>query len=366
MGRPRKNNKERWLSSKYNIGYLEPINGVAYTRIAGVRRTTKLRWLEKNRRDAVRILERRVLEYLHPELIPVIEESNDSITLFEAMREFKNARFQDYTENVIVVYRRTFNYFFKADMELEYEKMLQHIMHVNNTSELKVSTRKKYLVQLRRFFNFCKERGFIEKNPIDVIGVPKLPKKNKKLIFKRKEINKLIKHFMDNPNLHEYGYLIKFLSQTGLRIGEALSLTWKDVDDNGFVVHGKGSIDRYFPLVNPDNNDVIFPEVKEILEIMAKYQYEKVFRWRFPSKPQYHLNMAMEKLDIPKNIDGQSRSLHTFRSTAEYWWENELMLPFDVICDLAGHSMAVREGHYRKERGLKELAKVITHHIKKD
>ncbi len=27
----------------------------------------------------------------------------------------------------------------------------------------------------------------------------------------------------------------------------------------------------------------------------------------------------------------------------------ELMF-FDVICDLAGHSMAIREGHYRKER----------------
>lgn len=363
MSRPKKKDKERWISSKYNIGYMEPINGVAYTRIAGKRQTTKIKWLEKNKRDAIQILEERIKLYLYPELERVTEEPRKILTLFEAIKEFKNVRFQDYSINVKVVYRRTFNYFFTKDIMLEYELILQHIIKKNSDSKLKPSTRKKYLIQLRRFFEFCIERQFIEKNPIDIIGIPRVPKKVSKLVFEKHEVKLIVKFFTNRPHMVEYGILFEFLSKTGLRIGEALSLKWEDVNDFGFKIHGKGNIERYFPIINPEDNSLLFPEVKDMLDKLRKINKDKVFRWNFPSQPQFHLNDALTKLELPKKINGLSRSIHTFRATAEFWWENELMLPFDVICDLAGHSMAVREGHYRKERGLKELAKVIKHHI---
>lgn len=363
MARPIKKNKERWISTKYNIGYLEPRNGIAQTRICGKRKTTNLKWVEKNKKDAIKILEERIKLYLHPEFEVHNEDSIKPTTLFEAIREFKNARFKDYTINVKIVYRRTFNYFFLNDMVLDYEKILQHVISKNSESKLKPSTRKKYLIQLRRFFEFCIERQFIEKNPVDIIGIPKVPKKVSKLIFERNEIEAIVNYFTSKPHMVEYGLLFRLLSLTGLRIGEALSLRWEDINNHGFRIHGKGDNERYFPIINPEDNSILFPEVGELIKKLISFNKDKVFRWNSPAQPQFHLNDAMKKLDIPKMINGQSRSIHTFRATAEYWWENELMLPFDVICDLAGHSMAVREGHYRKERGLKELAKVIKHHI---
>jgi integrase len=363
MARPKKKDKERWTSSKFNIGYLEPINGVAYTRIAGKRQTTKLTWLEKNKKEAVQILEERIKLYLNPELEITHEEKPKEVTLFQAIKEFKEARFMDYSVHVKVVYRRTFNYFFSKDMVLDYEQMLQFIIKKNSDSTLKTSTRKKYLVQIRRFFEFCVERKYLEKNPVDIIGIPKVPKKSSKLIFEKEEIKKIVDFFLEKEHMKEYGLLFKFLSQTGLRIGEALTLSWEDVSDLGFRIHGKGDVDRYFPIINPEDDSILFPEVKEILNELRAINRDKVFHWKFPAQPQFHLNEAMKKLKIAKMINGLSRSIHTFRSTAEFWWENELMLPFDVICDLAGHSMAVREGHYRKERSMKEIAKVVKHHM---
>lgn len=365
MARPVNKSKERWTSSKYNIGYLEPRNGIVQTRICGKRQTTHLKWIEKNKKEAIAILEERIKKFLHPELTEIEPEILVPKTLFEAIKEFKNTRFQDYSINVKAVYRRTFNYFFSSDIILEYEKILQHLVQKNSNSKLKVSTRKKYLIQLRRFFEFCKERQFIDKNPIDIIGIPKVPKKINKLIFQKHEVEAIVQYFLSKSHMIEYGLLFKFLSQTGLRIGEALNLKWDDISDMGIKILGKGGFERYFPLVNPEDKTIIFPEVLSLIQEIKKIGNKKVFRWNSPAQPQFHLNNAMKKLNIPKHINGVSRSIHTFRATAEYWWENELMLPFDVICDLAGHSMAVREGHYRKERGLKELAKVIKHYIQK-
>lgn len=363
MARPVDKSKERWTSSKYNIGYLEPRNGIAQTRICGKRQTTHLRWIDKNKKEAIAILEARIKIHLHPELEIVAKDDSTAKTLFEAIVEFKETRFKDYTANVKSVFRRAFNYFFVNDMNLEYETLLQHLTKINSNSNLKNSTRKKYIIQMRRFFQFCVERGFLDKNPIEIIGVPKVQPKKIKLIFEKTEIDKITSYFATKKHLEEYGLLFKFLSLTGLRISEALSLHWEDITQNGFKIKGKGGNPRYFPLINPDDKSILFPEVLELLKRLKTINKEKVFHWNNPAQPQFHLNEALKKLNIPKHINGVSRSIHTFRATAEYWWENELMLPFDVICDLAGHSMAVREGHYRKERGLKELAKVIKHHI---
>lgn len=171
MARPVNKSKERWTSSKYNIGYLEPRNGIVQTRICGKRQTTHLKWVEKNKKEAIAILEERIKIHLHPELEIVLVDKIIPKTLFEAIKEFKDTRFKDYTTNVKGVFRRAFNYFFINDMKLEYESLLQHLTKINTNSNLKNSTRKKYIIQMRRFFQFCVERELIEKNPIDIIGI---------------------------------------------------------------------------------------------------------------------------------------------------------------------------------------------------
>ncbi|MEN6510811.1 MAG: hypothetical protein ABFD00_03150 [Chloroherpetonaceae bacterium] len=134
--------------------------------------------------------------------------------MFEAIKEFKNTRFKDYSINVKIVYRRTFNYFFSSDMILEYEKIWQHLFN-------------KILIQ--------------------------------------------------NWWFH-----------------------------------------RYFPIINPEDGTILFPEVLNLIQEIKKIGNTKVFRWNSPDQPQFHLNKAMKILNIPKHMSGVFRSIHTFRATAQY------------------------------------------------
>lgn len=110
MARPVNKSKGRWVSSKYNIGYLEPRNGIAQTRICGKRQTTNLKWIEKNKKEAIAILEERIKIHLHPELEIVQIEKSVPKTLYEAIKEFKDTRFKDYTTNVKGAFRRVSNW----------------------------------------------------------------------------------------------------------------------------------------------------------------------------------------------------------------------------------------------------------------
>ena len=356
--------KERWVSSKYNIGYCQQINGIIYTRISDNRKTTKLVWNEKNKREAIRILEERIKYYLHPELLKQETQELGITTLFSAISDFQSIRYKDFTNNVIGVFQRAFNYYFAEDMPLNYESILQHVIKKNNESDLKVSTRRKYLMQLNRFFEFCIERNYLDKNPLLIIGKPSNPRKEEFLIYEDKEIEAIIKFFREK-SLNEYACLFKFLSLSGMRISEALNLKWEDVSDKEIKIYGKGGAIRHFPLQTAENR-ILFPEIIDTLNELRliNKNVERVFHWNDPAKPRHHLKIAFQKLGIAKIINGQARTIHTFRPTAEYWWENVLMLPFDVICDLAGHSMAVRQAHYRKQRKFKELSNVIGAHIK--
>ncbi len=79
---------------------------------------------------------------------------------------------------------------------------------------------------------------------------------------------------------------------------------------------------RYFPIINPEDGTILFPEVLNLIQEIKEIGNTKVFRWNSPAQPQFHLNKAMKILNIPKHINGVFCSIHTFRATAQYWWEN--------------------------------------------
>jgi len=229
------------------------------------------------------------------------------------LKEFKNARYSDISINVEVMFKRTIKFFTLKDMELDYETILNHLIKRNSSSELKASTRKKYLLQLRRFFNYCVEREYFKKNPVDVIGIPQVPAKKLNNIFEKGEVNAIVDYFLNRTNMVEYGILYKFLSQTGCRIGEALSLKWEDVKEDGFLIHGKGGYERPFPLINIEDNSTLFPEVIELFNQLRLINKDKVFHWKYPAQPQYHLNEALNKLQIPKI----KNEIHNTKETRE-------------------------------------------------
>ena len=113
---------------------------------------------------------------------------------------------------------------------------------------------------LHHFFNFCIEKGLIEKNP--AAGVKKLNELSRLKTLSDSDIGKLIAGATNKLTRD----LITFLIYTGCRKGEALNLKWDDVDMQNDVIAIKGTktkYDRYIPISKP---------LKEILSGIEKKQ----------------------------------------------------------------------------------------------
>ena len=98
---------------------------------------------------------------------------------------------------------------------------------------------------LYNFFNFCIERGYLDKNP--ATGIKKLNELSRLKTLSDSDIGKLIAGATNKLTRD----LITFLIYTGCRKGEALNLKWDDVDLQNNVIAIKGTktkYDRYIPI----------------------------------------------------------------------------------------------------------------------
>ncbi len=104
------------------------------------------------------------------------------------------------------------------------------------------------IVILHHFFNFCIEKGYIDKNPCN--GIKRLNELSRLKTLSDEDINKLIAGATNKLTKD----LITFLIYTGCRKGEALNLKWDDVDMQNDVIAVKGTktkYDRYIPISKP-------------------------------------------------------------------------------------------------------------------
>ncbi len=129
-------------------------------------------------------------------------------------------------------------------------------------SEISLRTANIEVGTLYNFFNFCIEKGLIEKNP--AFKIKKLNELSRLVTLSDEDIDRLIAGATNKLTKD----LITFLIYTGCRKGEALNLKWENVNLNNNVIAIKGTktkYDRYIPISKP---------LKEILiNIEKKSEY---------------------------------------------------------------------------------------------
>lgn len=357
MGRSRDSRKRR-ITSSIAAGYAEVIDGHWHTRIDGVRKSTFLKDDPANDDRVRTILEERSLDHAMRRLgrAPV-EAPREIVTIFELRDEYKQVRGSDIPANSLVIFDQMFREYFPANIEVTYEVVYWHLVEALKRSTMQQSTRRKRLQQLRKMLRFAIERGYLEKNPVDTIGIPKLPKKAENKIYSHQEVDAIIAHFFAREDMRQYALLFRFLSLSAMRIGEALKLRWSDVDETSIRIDGKGERRRNFPLA-------VFPAVRACLDDLRQFANANrgyVFRWRYASQPQWHLKRAKMRLGVPVD-DG--RSIHTFRATAEHWMKTEMLIPAETVCKLAGHSLAIHMRDYHATPSADELADEVRSHVR--
>ena len=115
-------------------------------------------------------------------------------------------------------------------------------------SEISFAYLNKEILILSNFFNFCIEKGLIDKNP--AFKIKKLNELSRLKTLSDSDIEKLIAGATNKLTRD----LMAFLIYTGCRKGEALNLKWDDVDMQNDVIAVKGTkakYDRYIPISKP-------------------------------------------------------------------------------------------------------------------
>jgi len=109
------------------------------------------------------------------------------------------------------------------------------------------TTRVRKLAAIRKFFKFLKENNIAANNPAETVVGPIREEKDPEVLYKN-EYKALL--YEAQENLRDYAILMTFL-QTGLRVGELVSLNLDDIDlENKLLIvrQGKGRRDRTIPI----------------------------------------------------------------------------------------------------------------------
>ena len=109
---------------------------------------------------------------------------------------------------------------------------------VESDKHYSLATIRKSFNLLNAAFKYAVGAGDIARNPMDFVEMPKesvLEKKTKDVqFFTDEQMSKIYEEatskFSNGKPHYYYGLLIEVLARTGIRIGEALGLKWKDVD----------------------------------------------------------------------------------------------------------------------------------------
>lgn len=143
-----------------------------------------------------------------------------------------------------------------SEIEQVTEEKVRNLFYYGRTErKWTISTYLTYRNSLIVFFRWCVKQGYLEKNPVDEIEVPKLEKRLPNKLTRQGAFRLLEISF-------NYPYDYKFLRYrnhaifatfifAGLRKQELLNLKFGDVDIDNltiFVRQGKGSKDRIIPI----------------------------------------------------------------------------------------------------------------------
>ncbi|HFI0136292.1 TPA: tyrosine-type recombinase/integrase [Streptococcus suis] len=139
------------------------------------------------------------------------------------------------------------DYFSKVDNvgKLTYEDIYQFREHLkqkvaqNSNKPLSTNTINKIMILLKKIFDVGLRKGYYATNPVKLLK--KLPIEKTKMQFWTVEE---FQRFLTLFELEEYNIKLLFtvLFFTGLRLGEALALTWQDIDFSSNTIHITKSI----------------------------------------------------------------------------------------------------------------------------
>lgn len=371
---PQKPASERWEHKTEKNCYCEERGGLVRTviNVEGIerqRRNTKLLWKPENKKDALKILDERLRDFKR-KLYEIKNPVSKKTGLLDAITLFATLTFPGLSPHTVFHYKKAFEHYLPGtNVEMTVEKLRSHIeKQIIEHAAHSPNTRRKHLAQVSKLMDFCVERDYLAKNPVLKSMKPKT--RYKEVIpFKQSELQLIYDAISASANIkgqrsffrekHQLRLYIKFMSLTGCRATEAITLRWSDVSDDAIRIDGKRNrIDepkvRHFPI------DIV-PGVRELLKELRQYSEineGKLFPWEYTEDPRRRFRKVLIDLEL-YNVHGQTRSIHELRKTATNWWEKTLGIPADICAIIGGHDIATRQSTYNKKPSAQEIIEMV-------
>lgn len=335
MPRP-KDPKDSIPHKRFPNAYLRNRGGVIYFFVEHgkkrYRKSSNLYWNPKNFNIAHELLTEFYLSFITDEVPPS--------KLSEVFETFLNLKMKSVTHETIKKYKQAWNHWIKADYDTtDIDKIKNDIAQLVSKSKLHNNTIAKGLELLSSFFSYCVEFNHIDKNPITSSIVPSRTQEEPQQ-FTKAEIDMLINYYAEGSDMRN---LLILISNTGLRINEAVTLKPESFSDDYIEVIGKGKRKRKIPIL-PNST------LQKICKVISKR--EKPFIWVGPTVPHRKLSKCCKKLNI------ENKGYHGIRK----YFENMLIdagINIKIVAEILGHTLAIQSKHYVTRASVVDMKKAL-------
>jgi integrase len=237
------------------------------------------------------------------------------------------------------------------------ERFIQACLDKGNTP----ATAKKKVKSLKRLFQMAVVRGELEENPFQYLRLPKVSKGVIR-VFDRDEMGRMLKVVdTEISGSFPWGLFIRIALCTGMRKGEILNSTWRDIDfeRKTIKVTPKKDTKHTWQWHIKDHDRRTLPLTDEIIRLLAEHQsqqpeghpyvfvplkrYEHILKvraqgkWNDRKANEPVNNLRRQFLSILARCGIEEGKFHDFRRTCLTNWFANGLREFDVM-QMAGHA----------------------------
>ncbi len=182
--------------------------------------------------------------------------------LFQYLNEYLNTEYNtsintrlSYSSDLYLLAKY---YYGQNILNLSKEDIQEYLRKQNKSSK----TKARYITSINNFYAFAMEKGWLKKNPVEDIKMPKIEKKLPNYLTVE-EIDNLLNITPSSAYDLRNKAMLEVLYATGIRISELCNLTMSNLflDDGLIKVLGKGSKERIIPI-----NDVAINALSSYLK----------------------------------------------------------------------------------------------------
>jgi len=234
----------------------------------------------------------------------------DSMKLSEFLKDSSRRTRGQVRESTLYQARIAMEHFMRVIGDIDYrhvkhehgELFVQACLDSGNTP----ATAAKKLRHVKRLFQLAVDRGQLEENPLRCVKQPRRPKK-KVRVFSKGECSRLIRaareyqaqQLAKNSRVRqpiEWELLIRAALCTGMRRGELLNTTWKDIDfeRKTIDVAPKRKTPETWEWHIKDTDRRTLPLTDEMLHLFAQYQAEQAEGYPYVFIPTHRYDFIQQ------------------------------------------------------------------------